>query len=305
MLEDYCNSLSDEAQLKIALRLGKLALSVWEKFFAEKPDEIEKVNILIEASNRVQGGAKKIDVNFPARALEKIERSFINANKKDSLPIPRMKSDGTLSPLLATSMQPLTNPKWDETLPYPVRLVFTLVWNIVSWILYKRRTDANETHIYVAINQAADVLMSEKILNARQIEEILNEYQKETRKENEDAAWENSPGIQKYEALEPDEIYRKIIGEKIVKNSSGRELAKEIVRQMREEGKSFWDQWEEYYSGTCITYSYNKEKNSFWRSELDVIVASFFNEFPMTEQEMIDFISGVSLTDLRESGFEI
>jgi hypothetical protein len=157
----------------------------------------------------------------------------------------------------------------------------------------------------VAINQAADVLMSEKILNARQIEEILNEYQKETRKENEDAAWENSPGIQKYEALEPDEIYRKIIGEKIVKNSSGRELAKEIVRQMREEGKSFWDQWEEYYSGTCITYSYNKEKNSFWRSELDVIVASFFNEFPMTEQEMIDFISGVSLTDLRESGFEI
>ena len=82
-------------------------------------------------------------------------------------------------------------------------------------------------------------------------------------------------------------------------------LAKEILRQIREEEKSYWDQWEEYYSGTCKTYSFNKEKNSFWRSEIDVIAASFFEEYPMTEQQMLDFISGVSLSDLRDDGFEI
>jgi hypothetical protein len=36
-----------------------------------------------------------------------------------------------------------------------------------------------------------------------------------------------------------------------------------------------------------------------------VIAGSFFNEYPMSEQEMYDFISGVSLSDLRENGFLI
>ncbi len=305
MLEDYCKSLSDEAQLKIALRLGKLALPVWDKFFAEKTDNIKKLNSLIDESTYVQGGAKKIDVNFPKRAIEKIERSYEKAKKITDSPVPNMKSDATLSPLLATSIQPLTNPKWDKSLPYGVKLVFTLVWNIVTWILLRRITDANETHIYVAINQAADVLMSEKILEISQIEEILDEYSNELRKLNEDSVWENAQAVKKYEVLDSDEIYRKIIGEKITKDASGKKLAEEILRQMREEDKSYWDEWEEYISGTCKTYSFNKEKNSFWFSEIDVIVGSFFNEFSMTEKQMFDFISEVSLSDLRDSGFEI
>ncbi len=305
MLDEYCNSLSDEAQLKIALRLGKLALPVWDKFFMENPSEIKKLNRLIEAAVHVQGGKSQIDINFPGRSLEKIKRSYENAKKKGGLPLPGMKSDGTLSTVLATSMQPLTNPEWDETFPYSVRLVFTLVWNIVTWILMRRRTDADETHIYIAINQAADVLMSENILTAPQINEILEEYKNETRNADEDPAWENAPKVKTHDSLEPDEIYRKIAGENIVKDACGSEMAKEILRQMREEDKSYWDEWEEYLSGTCKTYSYNKEKNSFWFSEADVIVASFFNQYPMTEEAMMDFISGVSLSDLRKSGFDI
>ena len=305
MLDEYCNSLSDEAQLEIAIRLGKQVLPVWEKHFTEKPGDIENLNALIEDSNRVKGGAKYIDVDFPKRALEKIERSLENARKKDGKPVPNMKSDATLSPLLATSMQPLTNPQWDETLPYPVRLVFTLVWNIVTWILFRRSTDANETHIYVAINQAADALMSESILTVEQINEILREYQNETRKNDEDSLWEKAPGVKQHNALTSDEVYRKIIGENIVKDSCGKELAKEILRQMRDEDKSYWDKWEEYYSGTSKTYSFNQKENSYWFSEIDVIVLSFFNEYPMSEKEMLDFISGVSLNDLRDNGFEI
>ncbi|NJO92582.1 MAG: hypothetical protein HC831_29165 [Chloroflexia bacterium] len=102
-----------------------------------------------------------------------------------------------------------------------------------------------------------------------------------------------------------DEVYRKIIGQNIVKDACGRELAKEILRQMREDGKTFWDEWEEYYSGTSKTYSYNKERKSFWLSEVDVIALSFANQIPLTEKEMLDFISGVSLHDLRGDGFEI
>jgi len=305
MLEDYCNSLSDKAQLEIGLRLGKLALPVWDNYFMENPNDLDKLNDLINTSSYVQGGAKRIDENFPAHALKKIERSFEKAKKKSKTPIPFMKSDATLSPLLATSMQPLSNPNWDRTLPFSIRLTFTLVWNILSWILLRRKTDANETHIYVAINQAADVLMSENIITIPVVEKILSEYKNESSKRDEDSLWEKAPGVKRNEVLEPNEIHRKIIGEKIVKDACGIELANEILRQMSEERKSFWDQWEEYYSGTCKTYSYNKKENSFWFSEADVVCASFFNEYPMTEKQMLDFISSVSLSDLRESGFEI
>ncbi len=305
MLKDFCNFLSDEAQLKIALRLGKHALPAWVDYFAAHPVKINEINDLILSENKVKGGANEIDANFPVRALEKIERSYKNAKRKEGLPVANMKSDGTLSPILATSIQPLTNKNWDNILPYSVRLVFTMVWNIVTWILYKRSTDVNETHIYVAINQAADVLMTEKLKTVPQIEKILAEYKHEARQTNEDELWEKAPKVKKGETLTQDEVYQKIIGENIVKDACGRELATEILRQMHEEGKTFWDEWEEYYSGTSKTYSYNKERKSYWLSEVDVIALSFANDIPMTEKEMLDFISGVSLHDLRGDGFEI
>jgi hypothetical protein len=77
------------------------------------------------------------------------------------------------------------------------------------------------------------------------------------------------------------------------------------MRQMREEGKSYWNEMDEYTTGTSTTYSYNKEKESFWRHEFDVIVGSFSNHIPMSESEMLQFVSQQSLNDLRASGFEV
>lgn len=306
MLDEYCNKLSDAAQLKIALRLGKLVLPVWSNYFSEHADAIEKVNALVISSNRMQSGAKQIKVDFPAQALEIIEKSYEKA-AKDRLPVAAMRKDPQLPALLATSMQPLTNPDWDDTLPYTVRLVFTSVWNILTWIAFRQKNNSDETHIYVAINQAADALMSEKILTVKQIDAMLLEYKDETRGADEDATWQASPGETSAgdHGLNIDEIYRKIAGEYMVKDPPPRHVAQEILRQMREEGKSFWDEWEEYYHGTCNTYSYNHEMKSYWRTEVDVIVGSFYNEYPMSENEMLEFISGISLNDLRESGFEV
>jgi hypothetical protein len=305
MLDAYCGSLSDEAQLKIALRLGKLALPVWESHFAHG-EAMKIVNDLIQEKNRIQGANDKIDFHFPRRALEKIERSLINA-KLDSndRPIPVMKSDGTLSPLLATAIQPLTNPEWDRVLPQSVRLSFTSIFNILAWVLKRRRTPSNETHIYVAINQAADVLLRESILTSEEINGILSEYKDEVRGEDEESAWEKAFPVGRNEPMDQDDVLRKFLGEEVKKDQPGRTLAKELLRQMREEGKSFWDEWEEYETGTSTTYSFNKEKQSFWRHEFDVIVGSFSNHIPMTENEMLDFISQVELTALRKCKFEV
>jgi hypothetical protein len=99
MLDSYCNSLTDEAQLEIALTLGKRALPVWE-YFRRNPTAIDQVNALVNDTNRMKGALQKIDIEFPKRALEKIERSFIAAKETSQKPIPIMKRDATLSPLV-------------------------------------------------------------------------------------------------------------------------------------------------------------------------------------------------------------
>lgn len=306
MLDTFCGSLSDEAQLRIALTFGKLALPVWEDYFIKNPAAIDQVNALISEANRVNGGLEKIDIEFPKRAIEKIERSLAAAKEKSAnRPIPMMKSDATLSPMLATCMQPLQNPQWDSTLNQSVRLVFTLVFNMLVWILYRRKTDFNETHIYVAINQGADVLLREDIRSQRNINTILNEYEQKKRQDTEDSDWENALPVGRSEGLNQEDIYRKFIGEKVAKDQPGTAIAREVLRQMREEGKSYWNSMDEYMTGTSTTYSYDIEKQSYKRHEIDVIVGSFSNHILMTESEMVSFISQQAVVDLRDSGFEV
>ncbi len=306
MLDTFCNSISDEAQLRIALTMGKLALPVWEDYFSKNPAALSQVNSLMNEANRVNGGLEKIDIEFPKRAIEKIERSLAAAKEKSAdRPIPIMKSDATLSPMLATCMQPLQNPQWDNTLNQSVRLVFTLVFNMLVWILYRRKTDFNETHIYVAINQGADVLLREGIRSQRNINVILNEYEQHKRQDSEDSDWENALPVGRGEGPDQEDLYRKFIGEKVAKGQGGTAVGIEALRQMREEKKSYWNEMDEFMTGTSVTYSYNIEKQSYQRHEFDVIVGSFSNTYPMTESEMLSFISQQTLPDLREAGFEV
>lgn len=306
MLDEFCGRLSDKAQLSIALRLCRIALQIWDRFFSEDPTAVEKLNALIRPENRLRNAAERIGKDFPDYVLAAVEKSFNLAGDRTA-PVAYMKGDPRLAALLATIMQPLTNDGWDGALPRSVRLVYTSVWNILTWILFRRSNEQGETHIYLAVNQAADALLSENIMTVDEINAILYEYQLDTRGPDEDSAWENAESALTAgeETLTSDEVYRKIIGENIVKDKPSRRAALEILRQMREEDKSFWDKWEEYYTGTCKTYSYNKEKNSFWLSEADVIVGSFFNEYPLSEEQMLESVTGFSLSDLRDNGFEV
>lgn len=308
MLDEYCKKLSDEAQLKIALRLCREALPIWEAYMRKDDKGLETLNALITEQTRVQGGLERIDNGFLERTLTKIEKSYFLAKKKNELPLPLMKLDVLLNPLLATSSQVLTNDKWDSMLTRSVRLAYTSVWNILVWILYRRKNDAGETHIYISINQAADALMLEKVMTVEQINALLMQYETELRSENEDKAWEDS-FVPSRTGSEPesafDEAMKKIIAPQPAVDKPNEIQVTEVLRQMREENRSYWNMLDEYYSGTCSTYSYNKEKQEYWLSEADVIVGSFFNEYTMSEEAMRTFISERSLADLRDSDFEI
>ena len=167
MLEDFCSTLTDEAQLKIALRLCGAALPVWLDSFASNAAQSEQLNALYAGGKQVGGAEARIDADFPRRALDEIERCYRVATERGSGPVEALKTSQRLAPLLATAMRPLTNPAWDAALPHPVRLVFTSVWNILTWLLFRRKAYSGETHIYVAINQAADAILSEYAADVR------------------------------------------------------------------------------------------------------------------------------------------
>lgn len=308
MLDEYCKKLTDEAQLKIAIRLCKKALPIWGAYMSKDEKGMETVNSLITEGTRVQGGLERMDNLFLERALNKIEKSYLLAKEKSEFPLPLMKLNVLLNPLLATSSQVLTNDKWDSILTRSVRLTYTSVWNILVWILYRRKNDANETHIYISINQSADALMLENVMTVEQINAVLLEYETELRKEGEDKAWQDS-FMPSRAGSEPEsafnEAMKKIIAPQPATNTPNEIQVTEVLRQMREEDRSYWNMLDEYYSGTCSTYSYNKEKQQYWLSEADVIVGSFFNEYEMSEESMRTFISERSLDDLRDSNFEI
>lgn len=304
-LESFCGGLSDAAQLKLALRLCRLALPLWDGYFAGDADATQKLNALLQGGRKVEGAAKSLNPSFVGHALSRMESNFQDA-ADEAFPAAALKNHPQLRSLFATGMQPLTNPGWDDALPGPVRLVFTAVWNILAWLTFKRQNENGETHIYVAVNQAADALMSGKILTDEGVRAILREYEGEARRPGEDAAWENAAVEAPREGgLTEDEAYRKIIGENIVKDPPSPAAVKEVLRQMREEDRMYWDDWSEYLHGACVTYSFDREKGAFKKSETDVIVGAFHNEYPMSEAEMEAFVSGLSLIDIRDSGFEV
>jgi hypothetical protein len=305
VLDEFLLTLSNEAQLKIALRLTRLALPIWQKYHAANPGKIAEVNNLVSDANRVDGAYKEISVDLPEKGLAEIESAYEDARARSKRPATVMKEHALLHPILFTFLGPLTNSFWDETLPNSVRLVFTAVWNILTWLIYRERNDAGETHIYIAVNQAADALHSENIMSFEEINVILMEYSLQKRYPDESGA-----GGMKYDAADgaakdPNEIYQKIIGPTAVKDPPSMAQAAAIVRQMREEGKSYWDDWEEYYTGTNVDYSYDLEEKKFKRTEADVIVGSFFNTYWLSEAEMIESMQKYSLYELRKAGFNI
>lgn len=298
MLSTFCNSLSDEAQLKLAIRLGRLAVRVWNLHFCENPDTTNQLRDLTREVNQLKIGGVLIDTGFPTKVLEVVEQRYEAAKAKGGNPIVNLKSDATLSPFLAASKKLLSHPEWELQLPEPVRVVFNMTHNLLVWILERRTNDEGQTLIYVSIHQATDVLLRELVKSELEINTILADYMDERRGAHEDAEWEAALPVGERAPNEEVEIPKVV--EKIYSPQSH-----EVLRQMREEGKLYSNELDDFNSGTSTSYSYNKEKQSYWFSQLDTVVGSFNHQIPMTETEMLDFVSDLSVVDLQENGFVV
>lgn len=86
--------------------------------------------------------------------------------------------------------------------------------------------------------------------------------------------------------------------------SNNPEVTREVLRQMREEGKTYENDLDNAMSSSSARYSYDKEKMCFkgyaWGN-----VMGGSGEWVMTEAEMTDVISKEHIYDLRASGFVV
>ncbi len=169
MLDEYCNSLPEATQVAMAIRLIEVALPAWETHVTEHPGDLERVNGLITKDHYVRGGAHQLVKVLPRVAVIELKQTITAGASLKANPI--------LKGQLATFMEPLTIPAWDDILPSPARLAFTAVFNLMTFLLFRRVTQDNETHLYVAINQACDAIMQEKFLSQDELNRVLKEYE--------------------------------------------------------------------------------------------------------------------------------
>ncbi len=169
MLDEFCNKLPEATQVALAIRRIEVALPAWEKRVTKHPGDLEKVNALITKDHWVQGGAHQIVAALPRAAINELKATIAaGAN---------LSGNSILQGQLATLMEPLTIPAWESIIPSHARLAFTAVFNLLTFLLSKRVTPDNETHVYVAINQACDAILQRQFLSLEALEAVLKEYE--------------------------------------------------------------------------------------------------------------------------------
>lgn len=173
MLDEFCQSLTDAAQVELAIRCARISLPIWEGYHLAEPGKLGAINAFILPENRVRGGAHGLAADMLSRALKELEA--VRSEGSDP------KKNRAINFYLATFLEVLTLKNWDELLPGSVRLAFTSVFNILAFLLLRRKNEAGETLIYLSINQSLDAVMREKILSQAEIETILLEYRGRTR----------------------------------------------------------------------------------------------------------------------------
>ncbi len=155
--------------MALAIKLIEIALPAWETHVTEHPADLERVNKLITKEHYVQGGAHEVVKVLPRVAVLELKQTIKEGTN--------LKGNSILQGQLAKIMEPLTIATWDAIMPSPARLAFTAVFNLLTFLLFRRMTPNNETHVYVAINQACDAILQKQFLSLNELEELLKQYE--------------------------------------------------------------------------------------------------------------------------------
>jgi hypothetical protein len=159
-LRDFVHSLNEKKKIRLALELIKIALPVWDKFADKKNlsyrDSVVWLKhevgstLLSEAARAIEDELGKDDINFKPE----VNKNLAVYLEKFTDPVIAIEDD-------------------DWKLPATAEKIFYSVYNLLSAVLGK---DESESGYYLAINQAIDVIDSEKIISDEKTREIINNF---------------------------------------------------------------------------------------------------------------------------------
>ena len=142
-LQEYIYTLPNDKQFRLALRLTKLSLRIWENY-------ADKNNLTYRDS--VVGLVHSVDRHLPANTITAVERSLLSKRYDTELLDLRKQFD---DPIVA-----LQDMDWE--LPKEVQKTFYSVFNLLEAYMGKVETTFGELTTYVSINQAAEALEMSK-----------------------------------------------------------------------------------------------------------------------------------------------
>lgn len=165
-LESYTASLPRYKQFKVAVKLARLALPLWEKY--ANTNSLSYIDSVVGMSHTVD---KQLLKNSIDGVEAYIESGYLKKLIDGKNEIAKFQND-FVDPIVA-----LQDMDWE--LPEEVKKVFYSVYNLLEAAMGADQTIFDESTIYVSINQAADALASSKMMTFDEINTLLAEMKKE------------------------------------------------------------------------------------------------------------------------------
>jgi hypothetical protein len=158
-LQKYIEGLSKENQFRLAIKLARLTLPIWNKF-AAKSD--------LTYRDSVAGLNHAVDKNLLKEAIESIEK-YLNNNISDFSEKETNLYKKFIDPIIA-----LQDDDWD--LPDEVLKTFYAVYILIEAIIDKEKPAFGNSALYVSINHSIDALVYSKTLSTVEINSILDSF---------------------------------------------------------------------------------------------------------------------------------
>lgn len=162
-LHEYIQSLPENIQLELAVKLAKMSLPIWDEFASRN---------LLSYKDSIVGLTHSVNKKLLSETLLEIE-SCLRLNPSHST----VTDNEKLIELHGEFEEPLVAIQdFDWKLPFEVEKTFYSVYNLLESINGNKQTFQGELTLYLSVNQAIDALESSGSLKSDEIEIILKEF---------------------------------------------------------------------------------------------------------------------------------
>ena len=155
-LQEYVDTLPEDKQFELAIKLVRVALPIWDKF-ADKNK--------LTYRDTVVGLTHNVDRLLLLKTADAVERHFRLKRVDSELYDLRRQFDDPIAALQ----------DFDWEIPDEVQKTFYAVHNLLDACMGKGKTAFGDSTIYVSINQAVDALDTSQLLTFDQIKKLFTD----------------------------------------------------------------------------------------------------------------------------------